>query len=213
MNVNMAQAVSFISAMGFACLASGMFLWQYGLQGLWLPLCATLGALIAMLVSQALFRRVMMGIASIVGGVLGGMVSGSAISRSDIPVGPYLVFVGAVLGAAIWVIRLGVPVFNKERDSRKLERTSEYLWVSVGSCVIGPALGAMYFLIEYLSGGIELVDKWPVLGYQIGGAIGALLCAVSFGATGGLLVGIPYLMAWWIQAGQKRVTADNDSHT
>lgn len=219
-----ARVVSLVYAIGVVCLIAGMFLWQYGAQGMWLLPCAALGAAVAMVLSQALLSRVMMGVASITGGIVGSMASGSAVSpcvHSNIPA-PYGVFVGAVLGAAMWIICLTVPVFNKRlRQAQKQEedrqqgparpeKPSDYVLVSLSSFVIGPILGLIFFLIYSVGVGIEPVDEWPVFGYLVRGATGALLCHIVVGTIGGLVFGVPYLMAWWIEAEQRDVTSDNN---
>lgn len=229
------RIVAFVSGLVLVALVSGTFLWEYGAGGFTVPLSAAIGTLIAMLASQVLFRKLLVGGASIIGGITGGAVGGSAISdsgvmgytNSGIPMAPYLVFMGSVLGGAIWIVTLSIVPFNRERRLWRLlgkckhptdgrEKTSEYLLVSLGSLVIGPVLGLAYFLIEYVTGNIATVDEWPVLGYAIRGPVGAVLCAASVGAIGGLLFAVPYFMAWFVQVaargpGQQSSDADTDS--
>jgi len=209
------RIVAFVSGLVLVALVSGTFLWEYGAGGFTVPLSAAIGTLIAMLASQVLFRKLLVGGASIIGGITGGAVGGSAISdsgvmgytNSGIPMAPYLAFMGSVLGGAVWIVTLSISPFNVERQVWKLfgkckqptdgrERTSEYLLVAFGSLVIGPVLGLTYFLIEYIAGNIAMLDEWPVVGYTVRGPVGALLCATSFGAIGGLLFGVPYYVAW-----------------
>lgn len=218
------RIVAFVSGLGLVALVSWAFLSERGARGLAVPLGGAIGALIAMLASQALFRRVMVGGASIVGGIVGSAVGESghmAYTNSGIPMAPYLVFMGSVLGGAVWIVTLSIVPFNREHRLWRLfgkckhptdgrEKTSEYLLVSLGSFVIGPVLGLAYFLIDYVTGNIATVDEWPVLGYTIRGPIGALLCGTSFGAIGGLLLGVPYFMAWLMRvAGQSGEQSSN----
>lgn len=209
------RVVALVSGLVLVSLVSGTVLWEHGVRGFAVPLGAALGALIAMLASQALFRRVMVGGASIVGGMVGSAVSGSALGESSVLMNPYLVFTGSVLGGAVWIVTLSIAPFNSERKVWRLfrkcqyrtdrqEQRPEYLLVSLSSFVIGPVLGFAYFLIEYVAGISTTVDEWPVLGYSIRGPVGALLCATSFGMIGGLLFAIPYFMAWLMQIAAQR---------
>jgi lysylphosphatidylglycerol synthetase-like protein (DUF2156 family) len=222
------RIVALVSGLLLVALVSGTFLRDYGVRGFAVPLGAALGTLIAMLASHAFFRRVMLGGASIVGGMVGSAVSGTAVGESGVLMAPYLVFMGSVLGGAVWIVTLSIVPFNSERKLWRLlgickhltdgrEKTPEYLLVSLGSFVIGPVLGLAYFLIEYLAGNIAVVDEWPVFGYAIRGPVGALLCATSFGATGGLLFAVPYFLAWLIQIaaqgpGKQSCDVDEDSN-
>lgn len=209
-SVSLAHTASLIFAVGIAGLASGLYLWQYGEQGLWLPPCAAIGAVIAMLVSHALLSKVMMGVAAIVGGTVGAMLSISRISpcpHSDTPAAPYVVFVGAILGAAIWVIRFSAPRSDRQDGAVEGEETSlrrtenqqqalEYLLISVGSFLAGPILGTTFMLAYHVGIGVEPLDNYPVFGYRVGGTIGALLCGIFVGTIGGAVFGVPYVMAW-----------------
>ena len=214
-----------VSGLVVVFLVGAVFLLDYGAHGWTTLLGATIGALITVLVSKVFIRRVMTGLASILGGVVGGIaiggmadaiigIDGESVvvshTHSGVPVAPYLVLVGAVIGGAVWVVTVSIGLYNGAWCLRTTEQgrqclndrsdgKSDYLLVALGSFVTGPVLALVYVLIAIASGGVDSVDRWPVLGYDIQGPMGLLACVMVFGAVGGLLVGVPYIMAWMIK--------------
>ena len=181
------RIASCILGVGIVCLVSVAFSWQHGTSGFWVSVYATIAALLTTQISQHLLRKVMVGVASIVGGAIGAIV-GARVFGFNVRMEAPVVFTGAVLGGAIWVIGIAVSPFNKERLLRmseeppehataRKERASEYLFFSLGSIAIGLIAGLIFFVIYYVGVGIEPSDQSYVFGYAVRG--GDWLSAVS----------------------------------
>jgi uncharacterized membrane protein YeaQ/YmgE (transglycosylase-associated protein family) len=207
------RIVSLSFALVVVGLTGGVFLWRNGAQAYWLPLCAAIGAVIAMLASQAVFSGVLRGVATILGGTVGAMLSTSRIFpflHSNVSDSPFVVFIGAVLGAAIWVIGVSVHQFRRReileegknefsaRTDRR-QKASEYLLVSIASFLVGPIVGMAIALAFHVAVPVDPSDKFPVFGYSVSGISGACLCSAVVGAIGGSVFGIPFLLAWLLK--------------
>jgi MFS family permease len=113
------------------------------------------------------------------GSMVGGLIYGSRSWPWDLPA-RYLVLIGALAGMiALAALSGGLPVF--------------VLVLALAGLVVAPATTIIYTLLDRVAprGTATEATTWMILGYAVGGAIGAAhagLAVERWGATRGILV-------------------------
>jgi MFS family permease len=113
------------------------------------------------------------------GSMVGGLIYGSRSWPWDLPA-RYLVLLVALAGmVALAALSPGLPVF--------------VLLLAVAGLVVAPATTIIYTLLDRVAprGTATEATTWMILGYAVGGAIGAALAGIAietWGATRGILV-------------------------
>jgi MFS family permease len=113
------------------------------------------------------------------GSMVGGLIYGSRSWPWDLPA-RYLALLGALAGmVALAALSPGLPLF--------------VLLLAVAGLVVAPATTIIYTLLDRVAprGTATEATTWMILGYAVGGAIGAALAGLAverWGATRGILV-------------------------
>ncbi len=121
----MARVTSCVLALRTLTVVSVTFLSQYPYATVWQLPSAILSAIITMTIAHSFFRRVMEGLAAIMGGVVGAMMSRSAVVfwTNSLAPGPSSLFLGATVGGTIWTLRCAVALSRRKAGELHVART------------------------------------------------------------------------------------------
>jgi hypothetical protein len=187
---------------------------RLGLAGVAVCSLGALGAVLAMLMARRVESGVLTGLISIVGGVSGALVAGSALGVG-VSAGPAMTLSGALLGSSIWVATLARRL-PRERDGCRIAQEGQrneqpraaryaprYLLIAVLGAALGPIVGACGF-----GGYCFAVNVHPRdMSYYF-------WMHVTAGAVAGLVIAIPYSVAWLTRLDRRssrRAETDRDA--